>query len=323
MARKLRLAPRRLRRCSWEEQETVSRQVLTLSLLVPAILALTPALHAVTWVKGNGASNVTVAYGQNLEITMDCTPGGEVMQAQIIWDKNANGTYEPDIDRVLDGAGSIFVDNSWTDENPALGLIKHTEHATFGEMIGQRMIYRVHEVANNTTAQCTVLFVASSTTYPQGVTGHVENPDGSPAQGVPIYAVRPNVEIDWDDIDYAAIAWTSTNSSGNYTLYLPQEGNCGVGVFSMEDGWPCVRKVYVPANQFVNNIDFARPTQDGGCDSGDGQLLYTVSGIVTDTQDRPLPGVQVRYDSFYGQDDVYTDLTGHYSMEVPAGQRQF
>lgn len=286
---------------------------------IPHILALlivvfliTP-VWAVTFVRINGAADTLITTGQSFEITADCAPGGEVTLC-LAWDKNANKAYDHGIDRIV-GPAALLVDNSSLDQDPTAGLLRAVDSLVDpGQLPGRRFVLVAVETASGTSAQCSGVLIVDPTL--QGIRGRVSTWEDTPAVGVLVTATTTPASESEQFLAGSDIGRAETDSNGNYTIYLKRPGQYRVGIGTepgilSPDG--CERKVSVTAGTFAQGADFTQPAPQPDCQSVSG--LFTLSGIVRDQADRPLPFVRAEA----AGTQAYTNPQGAYEMRVAGG----
>ncbi|UCH35604.1 MAG: carboxypeptidase regulatory-like domain-containing protein [Armatimonadota bacterium] len=271
-----------------------------------AVVAITLAVaalpaNAVTWMTVNGATSGTINTPRNITMRCDTSTGARV-RFVLGSDLDSSGQLEAG-EPVLVGISSVR-DGSWTDEEPASGVLQVTEYLPI--RVGGSVVVQAVDQDGTTVGHG---FSLNYTHPAQSVSGTVLYDDGTPAAGVAVAAITEG--------EPAAMYFT--NAAGNYALFL-QPGQHAIGALPNIEGAfsrslrgvPVLDWIDLSAGEAKTGLNFTMHVGSGP----------DIAGTVTEGDtSRPVPGALVEtWDTSTGEQvAAFTDIAGNYSLRVFPG----
>ena len=259
----------------------------------------------------NGNNPDTISVGDSLEITIALA--GDTAWIDIYWDANNNQMVDTsDYSLFADEEDNFIVDNGFEDEDPDTGVIQLTLYPFGFEdedwlLLGGNGFLIVAD--DGLDADTAALWIESDSTG-FSVSGTV---DGH--EDIVIWAESCSDEF-CTDFGPDGFALTTSDTAGNYTLYLPASG-AGYWMIGAFDAFGVTDGLFPsPAGQIVfvfgaeTGVNFTFVT-------GDATIVVTLS----DENSIPLAGVKITVESFGfgGGGEDTTDASGVASFEVVEG----
>jgi len=281
-------------------------------LLVSAVsvmgLVAAPA-GAVTWLTVNGQTGGTITMPGWLVMRCDTSAVGATVRFVVGSDLNGNGHL--DMGEPITVHLTAVRDGGWTDEDPATKIVQFSDYADMGAR-GPMVMAAIDDDGS------TVGLVGSADyIHPaQSISGTVRYDDGSPAEGLIVTTYVGGMG--------GPPVASFTDAAGNYTLYLPA-GLQHLGVITEFAGWglPTHRKRGVPLLAWVN-------LAPGEAKTNQNFTLHVVPGpdiegtVTEGDSGSPVPGILVGAENNSTGEfaEAYTDITGHYTLQVFPGTWQ-